>query len=109
MKIAKNYIMDYRLDLFNAVEKFQEQMTEDDALFIICHNSKQGDLLLGLNGKVDLISSVLANDNGYVNIENKEQKVRHEQAKRMVLNMAINILRTDEDLRKKFIIGMQSL
>lgn len=103
------YTMDYRLDLFNAVEKFQEQMTEDDALFIICHNSKQGDLLLGLDGEVNLISSVLANDNGYVNIENKEQKVKHEQAKRMVLNMAINILRTDEDLRKKFVIGMQSL
>jgi len=84
-------------------------MTEDDALFIICHNSKQGDLLLGLDGEVNLISSVLANDNGYVNIENKEQKVKHEQAKRMVLNMAINILRTDEDLRKKFVIGMQSL
>jgi hypothetical protein len=103
------YTMDYRLDLFNAVERFQEQMTEDDALFIICHNSKQGDLLLGLDGEVNLISSVLANDNFYVNIENKEQKLRHEQAKRMVLNMAINILRTDEDLRKKFVIGMQSL
>ena len=106
--IRSLYTMDYRLDLFNAVEKFQEQMTEDDALFIICHNSKQGDLLLGLDGEVNLISSVLANDNGYVNIENKEQKVKHEQAKRMVLNMAINILRTDEDLRKKFAIGMQS-
>jgi hypothetical protein len=101
--------MDYRLDLFNAVEKFQEQMTKDDALFIICHNSKQGDLLMGLDGEVNLISSVLANDNGYVNIETKEQKVRHEQAKRMVLNIAINILRTDEDLRKKFIIAIQSI
>ena len=101
--------MDYRLDLFNAVEKFQEQMTEDDALFIICHNSKQGDLLLGLDGNVDLISSVLSNDNEYVNIENKEQKIRHEQAKRMVLNMAINILRTDSDLRNKFSIAMSQL
>jgi hypothetical protein len=101
--------MDYRLDLHNAVEKFQEQMTEDDALFIICHNSKQGDLLIGLDGDVNIVSAVLANDNGYVNIENKEQKVRHEQAKRMVLNIAINILRTDEDLRKKFDVGMQSI
>ena len=101
--------MDYRLDLFNAVEKYQEQMTEDDALFIICHNSKQGDLFIGLDGEVNIISSVLTNDNGYVIIENKEQKIRHQQAKRMVLNIAINILRTDEDLRKKFVIGMQSL
>ena len=101
--------MDYRLDLFNAVEKFQEQMTDDDALFIICHNSKQGDLLLGLEGDVNLISSVLASDTGYVNIESKEHKIKHEQAKRMILNIAINIIRTDADLRKKFIIGMQSL
>ncbi len=100
--------MDYRLDLYNAVQKFQEEMTEDDALFIICHNSKQGDLLLGLDGDVDLISSVLSNDNGYVNIETKEQKIKHDGAKRMVLNMAINILRTDKDLRKKFVIGIES-
>lgn len=101
--------MDYRLDLYNAIEKFQEQMTTEDALFVICHNSKQGDLILGLDGDVKLIAGVLANDNGYVNIENKAQKIRHEQTKRMVLNIAINILRTDEDLRKRFIIAMQSL
>lgn len=102
-------MMDYRLDLFNAVEKFQEQMTEHDALFIICHNSEQGDLLLGLDGDVNLISQVLANDNEYVKIENKEHKIRHEQAKRMVLNMAINILRTDTDLRDKFSTALSTL
>ena len=84
-------------------------MTEDDALFIICHNSKQGDLLIGLDGEVNIISTVLANDNGYVNLETKEQKMKHEQAKRMVLNMAINVIRTDDDLRKKFSIAMQSI
>ena len=74
MHIKKHKDMDYRLDLFNAVEKFQEEMTEDDALFIICHNSKQGDLILGLYGDVDLVSSVLANDNGYVNFENTKHE-----------------------------------
>lgn len=101
--------MDYRLDLFNAVKNFQEQMTKDDAIFIICHNSKQGDLFMCLDGELDLISSILANDNGYVNIENKEQKARHEQIKRMTLNIAINILRSDKSLYKKFDIAMQSL
>ena len=101
--------MDYRLDLHNAVEKFQEQMTDDDALFIVCHNSKQGDLLIGLDGDVNIISAVLANDNSYVNIENKEQKIRHEAAKRMVLNMAINVIRTDADLLKKFDVARASL
>ena len=101
--------MDYRLDLHNAVDKFEEQMTEDDALFIICHNTKQGDLLLGLNGDVNIISSVLANDNGYVNIENKNQKIKYEKTQKMVLNMAINILRTDKDLLKKFSIAIKSL
>jgi hypothetical protein len=103
--------MDYRLDLHNAVDKFEEQMTEDDALFIICHNTKQGDLLLGLSGDVNIISSVLANDNGYgyVNFENKNQKIKYEKTQKMVLNMAINILRTDKDLLKKFSIAIKSL
>lgn len=101
--------MDYRLDLFNAVDKYQEQMTEDDALFIICHNSIDGDFLLGLDGDVNLISSVLANDNGYVNIDTEQKKLSHEQAKKMVLNMAINILRTNEGLKKKFTIAIKSL
>ena len=56
--MEKNNNMDYRLDLFNAVEKFQEQMTDDEALFIICYNSTQGDLLLGLDGDLNLISAV---------------------------------------------------
>lgn len=101
--------MDYRLDLHNAVDKFQEQMTEDDALFIICNNTKQGDLLIGLDGDVNIISAVLANDNGYVNIETQEQKNKHESAKRMVLNIAINILRTDTGLRKKFKVAVDNL
>jgi len=87
--------MDYRLDLHNAVDKFEEQMTKDDALFIICHNSKQGDLLLGLNGDV--------------NIQNKNQEVKYKKTQAMVLNMAINILRVDKDLRKKFDIAVNAL
>lgn len=101
--------MDYRLDLFNAVEKYQEQMTKEDALFIICHNCKDGDLLIGLEGDVNIISSILANDNGYVNLDTEDHKDRHQKTKRMTLNMAINILRTDEDLRKKFKIALNSL
>lgn len=101
--------MDYRLDLFNAVEKFQENMSVEDALFIICHNSEDGDLLIGIEGDVNLISSVMANDNGYVNLKTKEDKIRHEQSKRMVLNIAINILRTDKELKSKFEIAMKEL
>ena len=101
--------MDYRLDLYNAVDKFEEQMTDDDALFIICHNSKQGDLLLGLSGDVNIISSVLADDYDCVNIENKNQEVKYKKTQAMVLNMAINILRVDEDLRKKFNLAIELL
>lgn len=101
--------MDHRLDLFNAVEKFQENMSVEDALFIICHNSEDGDLLMAIEGDVNLISSVMANDNGYVNFKTNEDKIRHEQSKRMVLNIAINILRTDEDLRIKFITALKTL
>lgn len=101
--------MDYRLDLFNAVQNFQEEITNDDALFFISHNSKQGDLIIAVNGDVNLISSVLANDNGYVNFINKEQEERHEYAKKMILNIAINVLRTNPILRKKFVQSLSML
>ncbi len=101
--------MDYRLDLANSVERFQDQMTDEDALFIICNNTKHGDLLIGLDGNVDIISAVMANDNGYVNIETREQHIRHKQCQSMVLNIAINILRSDKDMRIKFGLALESL
>jgi len=40
--------MDYRLDLFNAVEKYCESMSEEDAIFVIAHNTKNNDLFASL-------------------------------------------------------------
>ena len=100
--------MDYRLDLYNAITNYQNNMDKHDSLFVICHNCKDGDLVIGLDGDVDFISSILSNYNGYVNIKTKEDKLRHEYVKSMVLNMAINILKSDSRLKDLFIDGMES-
>ncbi len=101
--------MDYRLDLFNAIDAYQKQMTEDDALFFIAYNTKDGDLMMGLEGNVDLISNVMANDNELVMIDSKEHRINFERSKSMVLNIAINILRTDASLKSKFELALKKI
>ena len=98
--------IDYRLDLYNAIDKFKEEMNEDDAMLIICHNSKQGDLVMGLLGDVDLLSGVLSNAHGHINYESEEHKINYEQTRSFVLNIALNIINSDEAIFKKFLIAM---
>ena len=94
--------MDYRLDLFSAAEQYLEQMTENDALFLIAHNTKDNDLFVTINGDWAIISGVLSDKSGYIKLENEEDKDRHREMQSAVLNMAINILHTHEEYRGKF-------
>jgi 23S rRNA U2552 (ribose-2'-O)-methylase RlmE/FtsJ len=100
--------MDYRLDFFNAVKKYQENSTEDDTLFIIACNSIGGDVILCLDGHVDILSLVLSDTNAYVKFKNKEQKLVYEESQKAVLDMAINILKTNKSLRKVFVSELES-
>lgn len=92
--------MDYRLDLYNAVENYENEMNEDDGLFIVCHNAKDGDMLVGISGNLDVLINAVSNPNGYVKIETKEQLERHDGAQGMILNMALNILENKPELKK---------
>ncbi len=94
--------MDYRLDLFNAVEKYCESMSEEDAIFVIAHNTKNNDLFASLNGNWEIISSVLSDNKGYINLIDESDRKRHEEMQNAVLNMAINILHNNEDYKHKF-------
>jgi hypothetical protein len=99
--------MDYRLDLFNAIDNYLKHMTKQDAIFIVAHNAKDGDLMLGIDGDIDFLSGVLSGNS--VKIESKEEAARFEQTKSMVLNIAINILNSDNTLKDKFQIALNNL
>lgn len=101
--------IDYRLDLFNALKNYQENMTDDDSILLVCHNFSQGDLLLGVDGNIDNISAVLTNEHGEVNLKTKAEKKKFAYVRSSILNVAINILRADSELRKKFSLAMMNL
>lgn len=88
--------MDYRLDLFNAIHKYQENCTEDDSIFTIIYNKKDGDLILTVDGDEGIFGAILGTDD-FVNLATVEDRVRFEHVKKVVLNMAVNILQSDND------------
>ena len=80
-------------------------MTEDEAIFVIAFNSIDKDLMIALDGNINLISHVMSN----IQINSEEEKSNLDNSKSMVLNIAINILRTDKSLMKKFEIAMKTI
>jgi hypothetical protein len=101
--------MDYRLDLFNSVSNYRANMTEEDALFIVAYNSQEGDLIMGIEGNVNLLSMVLSDMNGVEMEKNKDKIENFKETQRSVLNIALNILRENEDYRNKFKIAIDTI
>jgi hypothetical protein len=97
--------MDYRLDLFNAVNNYVKKMTQDEAVFVIAFNSRDKDLMMALDGNTDLISHIMSN----IEIKSEEERAHLETSKAMILNIAINILNTDRSLMNKFKIVIESI
>ena len=97
--------MDYRLDLFNAVNNYIKEMTEDEAIFFMAFNSKDKDLMLALDGNIKLLVHVMSN----LEINSGEEESSLEKTKSMVLNIAINILNNDKSLMDKFQIALKSI
>ncbi|CAB4215739.1 hypothetical protein UFOVP1483_47 [uncultured Caudovirales phage] len=98
--------MDYRLDLFNAVSAYQKHMTKDDALLFVSYNLEDGDIMMGLDGNVNIMSAVFANENGAMKLSTLEKRVQFRKAQSAVLNIASNILRVDKKFYNKFKIVM---
>jgi hypothetical protein len=84
-------------------------MTEEDALFIVAFNSQEGDLIMGIEGNVNLLSLVLSDMSGVEMEKNKDKIENFKETQRNVLNIALNILRTNEDYRNKFKIAIDTI
>lgn len=94
--------IDYRLDLFNAVENYNNNIDiENDALFIICHNKETGDAMTSFLGDEIILSQMLT-VKGYCNIE-KSDKKKFDSMQNMILNIAYNILLENKDKAKIFL------
>jgi hypothetical protein len=94
--------IDYRLDLFNAVDKFNESMNpESDALFIIS-KSNDGDNFSALTGNVDMLYLMLSRFDFVENLSN-EQIESFKSMQAFILNSAFHILEYNENEREIFI------
>jgi hypothetical protein len=94
--------IDYRLDLFNAIKSYEENKTEHDNNLIIMYNDKDGDLAFSLNGMSEVFCAIMTNENEFINFENDRQREGHKGIKKIVLNMSLNLIRTDTNVRKVF-------
>jgi hypothetical protein len=94
--------IDYRLDLFNAVDKFNENMNpESDALFIIS-KSNDGDNFSALTGNAEILYLMLSRFDFIENLSN-EQKESFKSMQAFILNSAFTILMYNENDREIFI------
>ena len=94
--------IDYRLDLFNAVEKFSDNMNdENDAIFIIS-KSTHGDNFSALLGNIDLLQFMLSRFDALENPTN-EQIENFNSMQDFVLNSAFSILLRNDKKRELFI------
>ena len=79
-------------------------MTEDEAIFFIAFNSKDKDLMLALDGNINLISHVMSN----IEINSEEEESNLGRSKSMVLNIAFSLLMTDKSLMNKFQLAIKN-
>ncbi len=96
-------IIDIKLDLFNAARKYAEHAHEDEAFLIMCLDADKSNLMLTVSGDNDVFSAVAANNNDWLKLDNEAKRGAHEKLKEVILNMALNILATDEESLKSFI------
>jgi hypothetical protein len=85
--------MDYRLDLFNAVQEYGKHVTDDDALLLVCYNFEQGDLILSCDGRTSELYKLFSKGVTKEDITDVKQ---------CILENALNILANDKDLLEKF-------
>jgi hypothetical protein len=85
--------MDYRLDLFNAVQEYGKHVTDDDALLLICYNFEHGDLILSCDGRTSELYKLF--NKGATNGDITD-------VRNAILENALNILANDKDLLEKF-------
>ena len=85
--------MDYKLDLFNAVQEYGKHVTDDDALLLICNNFERGDLILSCAGRTSELYKLFSKGVTKEDITDVKQ---------CILENALNILANDKELLEKF-------
>lgn len=96
--------MDNRLDFYNALNKHAETLTDDDALLVLSHNKKDGDVVVSLIGDWQLLSMLFSVEN-LVNVP-KEKENGYKDARAFILNTAFNICMTDDKIKEQFKNGL---
>lgn len=101
--------MDYRLDLWNAIQNYEKQMSDEDALIILACNKDEGDLAIGISGDSLLMIECISNGKNLIQFQNQEQKARFDYLENILLNATLNILKNNPSHLQKFEIGIANL
>lgn len=96
--------MNNRLDFFNELQKHSETLTNDDALLVLSHNKKDGDVVVSLIGDWQLLAMLFSVEN-LVNVPEEKQN-GYKDARAFILNTAFNICMTDETIKQQFKNGL---
>ena len=92
--------MDNRLDFLNYLNEYTETLTEDDSLFLVSFNKKQGDSFL-VNKGWEAISALLSIK------EVTDESDAFLEARAVVLNIAINICLEDSEIKKQVLSALK--
>lgn len=96
--------IDYRLDLYNSIKGFVSDMDcKHDSLFVVWHNMESGEIVSVAAGDVNILSAACSNDAGYHLFENQKQRDTLKNIQGFVLNIAMNVLRTNPDKINDFV------
>lgn len=94
--------MDNRLDLINYLKDYSETMTEDDSLFLVSFNRRQGDSFV-MNYNWEYISGLLSVG------EISEESEAMQDARSVVLNVTANICHQDKEIRDTLLEALMDM
>lgn len=94
--------MDNRLDFINFLRDYSETMTEDDSLFLISFNKKQGDSF-AVNYNWEYISGLLSVG------EVAEESEAMQDARSVILNVTANICYQDKEIRDTLLEALMDM
>lgn len=102
--------LDNRLDFYTAIQKYAGSLGENDAIFVLSCNHKEGDVFSLLKGDVDILSSLFCKDGFVYQETNDENDVKLKTATmKAVFDICFTMLMDNEGLMDLFQESIKSL
>ena len=96
-----------KLGLVDFLNDLKSELTEDDTLLVMYHNKKDFNAVINFDGNWEDLSVMLSVDKS-MNHTDESFEV-HQEIKKTILNIAVNICNEDESVRDTFLAGLMSM